>query len=150
MNHPVTVLEGAPASTEYVVEVGVRWADQDALGHVNHAVAVELMGEARMHWLAEHAVDEGYEDFRLPKVVASLTVDYNSSVEYGSPLMMAMSVTRIGARSYTLHHHATQDGQTRFTGSVVVVPRDAASGKTREVTARERAYLTRFLQADIP
>lgn len=137
-----------PAGEQYVVEVGVRWGDQDALGHVNHAVVVELMAEARMQWLAEDALDEGREDFRLPKVVASLSVDYSSPVEFGSPLVMAMSVTRIGTRSYTLRHHGVQDEQTRFTGSVVLVPRDADSGQARDVTARERAYLARFLRAD--
>jgi acyl-CoA thioester hydrolase len=146
----VTELQDVPVSTaeSYVVEVGVRWVDQDPLGHVNHAVAVVLMAEARMQWLAEEAVEEGYEDFRLPKVVASLTLDYSSPVEYGSPLAMAMSVTRIGTRSYTLRHHATQDGQTRFTGSVVLVPRDAESGQARAVTKRERSYLARFREAD--
>jgi acyl-CoA thioester hydrolase len=138
----------SPAAEQHVVEVRVRWGDQDALGHVNHGVVVELMAEARMQWLAEDAMDEGYEDFRLPKVVASLSVDYSSPVEFGSPLVIAMSVTRIGTRSYTLRHHGVQDEQTRFTGSVVLVPRDADSGQARDLTARERGYLARFLSAD--
>lgn len=136
------------ASEQYVVEVGVRWGDQDALGHVNHAVAVSLMAEARMQWLGLDAPAEGYPDFREPKLVASLMVEYCAPVEYGSPLAMAMRVTRIGRTSYTLVHEAIQDGETRFIGSVVLVPRDTDSGRSRELTARERAYLTRFLQLE--
>lgn len=136
------------ASEQYVVEVGVRWGDQDALGHVNHAVAVSLMAEARMQWLGLDAPAEGHLDFREPKLVVSLTVEYRAPVEYGSPLTMVMRVTRIGRTSYTLVHEAIQDGETRFIGSVVLVPRDTESGRAREVKARERAYLTRFLQLE--
>lgn len=136
------------AGQQYVVDVGVRWGDQDVLGHVNHAVAVSLMAEARMQWLGLDAPAEGYPDFREPKVVASLTVEYGAPVQYGSPLGMAMRVSRIGRKSYTLVHEAVQDGETRFTGSVVLVPRDPESGRSREVTARERTYLTRFLQLE--
>lgn len=136
------------AAERYVVEVGVRWGDQDALGHVNHAVAVSLIAEARMQWLGLDAPAEGFTDFRQPKVVASLAVEYGVPVEYGSPLTMAMRVSRIGRKSYTLVHEAIQGGETRFTGSVVLVPRDPESGRSREVTARERAYLSRFLQTE--
>lgn len=138
----------APVVGPYVVDVDVRWGDQDALGHVNHAVVVALMAEARMQWLSVDAVEQGHEDFRLPKVVASLTIDYASPVEYGCPLAVAMSVVRLGTRSYTLRHDATQRGETRFTGTTVLVPRDAENGQARALTERERAYLTGFLRAD--
>lgn len=138
----------AAAGEQYVVEVGVRWGDQDALGHVNHAVAVLLMAEARMQWLGLDAPAEGFPDFREPKVVASLTVEYGAPVEYGSPLTMAMRVSRIGRKSYTLVHEAIQNGERRFIGWVVLVPRDPESGRSREVTARERMYLERFLRVD--
>lgn len=98
-----------------------------------------------MLWLAGGAVDAGHQDFLRPKMVASMSVDYFSPVEYGSPLLVALSVTRIGTKSYTLRHDGSQGGQTRFSGIVVLVPRNAESGRARTVTESERAYLTRYL-----
>lgn len=150
MTAQVAAQGGDPAQHHeaYVVDVGVRWSDQDPLGHVNHAVVVELMAEARMQWLSTDAVAHGYDDFGPPKVVASLSVDYRSPVEYGTPLSMAMHVTRIGTSSYTLSYRAIQDSETRSTGSTVIVPRECDEGGSRPVTARERDYLSRFLRAD--
>lgn len=138
---------GVPTAEHYVVEVAVRWSDQDALSHVNHAVIVELMAEARMLWLGRDAVAAGHEDFLRAKMVASMSIDYSAPVEYGTPLSVAMSVSRIGNKSYTLRHVGTQGDQTCFTGTVVLVPRDAESGGARAVTDDERAYLGRFLLA---
>lgn len=136
-----------PTAEHYVVEVAVRWSDQDALSHVNHAVVVELMAEARMLWLARDAVAAGYEDFLRAKMVVSMSIDYSAPVEYGTPLSVSMSVSRIGDKSYTLRHVGIQGDQTCFSGTVVLVPRDAESGRARAVTDEERAYLERFLIA---
>lgn len=136
-----------PTGKRYVVEVAVRWSDQDALSHVNHAVVVELMAEARMLWLAQDAVAAGHEDFLRAKMVASMSIDYSAPVEYGTPLSVAMSVSRIGTKSYTLRHVGTQGDRACFRGTVVLVPRDAESGRARAVTDDERAYLGRFLVA---
>lgn len=148
---PLNDSSGAVTATvePYVVEVAVRWSDQDALNHVNHAVVVELMAEARMLWLARDAVVSGYEDFRQAKMVASMSIDYYAPVEYGAPLSVAMSVCRIGTKSYTLRHVGSQGAQACFRGTVVIVPRDVESARARPVTAAERAYLERFLLTDV-
>jgi acyl-CoA thioesterase FadM len=134
------VIEGEPP---VVVDVEVRWADQDPLGHVNHAVAVELIAEARLRWLGTHAVAEGYADFAPAKIVASLSVDYRMPIEYGAPLSVAMAVDRVGTKSYTLSYQATQHERTRFVASTVIVPR-GEDGGSRAVTTQERAYLERY------
>lgn len=133
----------SPGGPRAVVDVEVRWADQDPLGHVNHAVAVELVAEARLRWLGRQAVAEGYADFAPAKIVASLTVEYRTPIEYGVPLSVAMAVDRIGTKSYTLSYQGTQDGRTRFVATTVIVPR-GEDGGSRAVTARERAYLERY------
>jgi acyl-CoA thioester hydrolase len=132
-----------PGHLRPVVDVEVRWADQDPLGHVNHAVAVELIAEARLRWLGRQAVAEGYADFAPAKMVASLSVDYRTPIEYGVPLSVAMAVDRVGTKSYTLSYRATQHGRTRFVASTVIVPR-GEDGGSRAVTAQERAYLERY------
>ncbi|WAC57863.1 thioesterase family protein [Gordonia sp. SL306] len=40
-----------PGGFAFVAEVGVRWSDMDAFGHINHARMVTLMEEARIEWL---------------------------------------------------------------------------------------------------
>ncbi|WP_406068847.1 acyl-CoA thioesterase [Micromonospora sp. NBC_01638] len=127
----------------YDVVLEVRWWDQDLLDHVNHVMIVSYLAEARTRWLGHHAVTEGVPDFRHPRVVVKLEVEYVRGVTAGRPLVVSMHVSRVGGGSYTVAYRGHQDGTTAFRASTVLVP-TAGDGSTRKVTPAERAYLAQF------
>lgn len=55
----------------------VLWGDQDAAGHVNHAVYLRWLEEVRAHWLLEVGVEDDETIF-----VAQLTIEYRLPVRW--------------------------------------------------------------------
>jgi acyl-CoA thioester hydrolase len=68
----------------FVVQVPMRWTDQDAYRHVNHAKAVTLLEEARVAMVFAAAAAEGVEGFGAGLLVVGLQVDYRRQIP-GAP-----------------------------------------------------------------
>jgi acyl-CoA thioester hydrolase len=76
--------------------VNVRWRDTDALGHVNHAVFLTYLEEARDAFFAQVIGSEP------SYVVVRLEVDLHAEVRYEDRQVTAqIEVERIGATSLT-------------------------------------------------
>lgn len=62
------------------LDLAVRPGDLDALGHVNHAVALAYLEAGRRHWLESRAPVTGTE---AVAVVSRAEVDYRAEIPYG-------------------------------------------------------------------
>lgn len=133
------------SSTDFTI--ALRWSDQDANGHLNHARIVTLMEEARVRWTR---MEEGLAALLLGVVVASLKVDYLAQAEYIPEMTISLGVERIGTRSFTLRHTGIQRGTTVFVGTTVIVPLDADRTGSRPLGDAERAELERHLLEETP
>lgn len=129
----------------YTTPVHVRWSDQDVFGHVNNARLLTLLEDARIRFLTQVAVGEGYSDFGAPKLVASQRINYRRPVQFGPELLVDISVTRIGSKSYTLGYVGRQDDAVVLDALTVMVPLTEAGGAPRELTKDEKTYLDGFL-----
>ncbi|MGO4382662.1 acyl-CoA thioesterase [Specibacter sp. RAF43] len=130
----------------FVVDLELRWSDEDSLGHVNHVKVVDLLQEARIRWLGQTAPRKGFADFEAPRVVVSLAVDYARPLYGNAPVQIAMHVTRIGTKSYTVAYRVSQNSVEAVVASTILVTLDA-SGTARFVTPAEADYLRPFLAA---
>ena len=74
----------------YVNDVAVRWSDQDAYGHVNHARVVTLLEDARTGMLFDAATEAGVGDFEGGLLVSALDVAYKR------PITWSPSGVRVG------------------------------------------------------
>lgn len=137
---------GKHGQETFTVDLELRWSDEDSLGHVNHVKVVDLLQEARIRWLGQTAARNGYPDFEASRVVASLTIDYARPLYGNAPAQVAMHVTRLGTRSYTVAYRLSQNGVVAVIASTVLVTLDE-SGATRPVTPAEAGYLQPFLVA---
>lgn len=122
-------------------EIPVRWSDQDANGHVNNARVVTLLEEARLLWLHRHAAAAGVKSFTDPKFVVALQVEYLKPISYGPALVLLLTTSRIGTKSFTVSYEGLQDSVTVLRASTVLVPIDTGSGRPRMLTDEEIAYL---------
>ncbi|WP_417234946.1 acyl-CoA thioesterase [Arthrobacter sp.] len=118
--------------------IALRWSDQDANGHLNHARIVTLMEEARVRWTRSVG---GFSTRVSGVVVASLKVDYLAQAEYVPEMTLRLGVERIGTKSFTLRHTGTQGDTTVFVGSTVIVPLDAERTGSRALNDGERRAL---------
>ena len=79
-------------------DVITRWKDLDAFRHVNNAVFLTYIEDARIVLLKRWKID--YEKKSL--IVASVKIDYIKQVKHPSSLKIGQRVSRIGTKSFDI------------------------------------------------
>jgi acyl-CoA thioester hydrolase len=89
--------------------VEVRFADTDAMGHVNNAAYLTFVEAARLDWWSEvtgEAVQrEGHRAEGL--ILAEAEIAFRSPVLFGEVVMVETRATRIGRTSLAVEHRMT-------------------------------------------
>jgi acyl-CoA thioester hydrolase len=118
--------------------VDVRWRDVDGLNHVNHAVFLTYLEEARDAFYAQiMGSDPIY-------VVVRLEVNFRAEVRYPDRrVTVRVEVVQLGSTSLTTRETiVTPSGDVAADARVVTVRWDADSHKPVPFTEAERARLT--------
>lgn len=126
------------AAYEKVIEI--RWADVDAYQHVNNAVYLNYLEEARDEWM-EKALD-GVTDL-WDWVLARVAIDYRRELRLEDvEAVVSVAVTRVGTASLTLREEIrSREGWLAAEVEAVLVARDQKSGKSRPISDDERKAL---------
>lgn len=127
--------------------IEIRWRDIDAYGHVNNAVYLTYLEEARDAWAHEvlGAVTDTW-DF----VLARVAIDYRAElVQDDGSIVVRCALASIGKGSVrTREEIAKLDGTVAAAAESVVVPRDPTTGRARALTEPERDALERERQSE--
>jgi acyl-CoA thioester hydrolase len=127
--------------------IEIRWRDIDAYGHVNNAVYLTYLEEARDAWAHEvlGAVTDTW-DF----VLARVAIDYRAElVQDDGSIVVRCALASIGKGSVrTREEIAKLDGTVAAVAESVVVPRDPTTGRARALTEPERDALERERQSE--
>lgn len=116
----------------------------DAYGHVNNAVFVRYLEEARIDWLFRPD-----KEFKQGSVVARHEIDYKRQlVHRHHPVDIELWVTEIRAASFTVTYEVKDDDLLYVRASTVVVPFDFEGGRPRRLTAEERDFLAEYRDDD--
>lgn len=112
----------------YVQAIPIRFADIDALNLVNHAVTLTYCETIRCDWF----VHQGYPSMAdLPFIIASAHIEYKAPIPKDARLEIAMTVPKIGTKSWEFDYQVRDAGGTLFaTAKTVQVAYDYAAGKT--------------------
>lgn len=130
----------------FVTDVPLRWVDQDAYGHVNHAKTVTLLEEARIRLVFDRALTEGIDGFAKGLVVVGLHVDYVRQLAYRTAsLCVALWIEKLRAASFRIRYHV-HDGPDPDSPVAVQAWTDMATfdfqtQRPRRLTSAERAFL---------
>jgi acyl-CoA thioester hydrolase len=118
--------------------VDVRWRDVDGLNHVNHAVFLTYLEEARDAFYAQIMGSEPIY------VVVRLEVNFRAEVRYAERrVTVRVEVVQLGSTSLTTRETIlTPSGDVAADARVVTVRWDADSHKPVPFTEAERARLT--------
>ncbi|TQM37959.1 acyl-CoA thioesterase [Pseudonocardia cypriaca] len=133
----------------FVAHVAVRWTDQDVFQHVNHAVAVTLLEEARIQLVFDEAAAAGVSKFATGLLVTELPVDYKRQISYRSRrLRVAMTVDDMRAAAfrirYAMHDGPEEGDAVAVTAQTRLATFDLASQRPRRLTPEEREFLGRW------
>ncbi|GAA2232820.1 MULTISPECIES: acyl-CoA thioesterase [Kitasatospora] len=129
----------------------LRWSDMDAFGHVNNAVFVRYLEEARIDFMFTQATAAGAGEFAGGSVVARHEIDYKRPlVHRPTPVTIETWVTAIGGASLTVSYQIkdiNEDGtETIYVeASTVVVPYNLVEGRPRRISPVERKFLSAFM-----
>jgi acyl-CoA thioester hydrolase len=110
--------------------VDVRYQDHDTMGHVNNAIYVTYMEEARFAYLTEGV---GIPPMELNMVVANLSVDFRRPVQFADEVEVAVSVTDVGESSFTMAYEVRDDEGVAVEGETVQVALEPGGRETRPV-----------------
>ena len=123
----------------------IRWRDMDAFKHVNNAVYLTYLEEARDEWCLD-VLGNGLllNDF----VLARCAVDYRSPLtQEDGHVDVELSCTRIGNSSFTTAERvlSAADGRVAAEAEAVLVHYDWTTGKSRPLTDEIRSAFSRWL-----
>ena len=120
--------------------IEIRWRDLDAYNHVNNAVYLTYLEEARDEWL-ERTLGSG--DAAWDYVLARVAIDFRRELRQDDDEVVAScALARLGNSSVTTREELrTRDGELAAEAEAVLVARDPGSGQTRPLSDDERAAL---------
>ncbi|MBN9101364.1 MULTISPECIES: thioesterase family protein [unclassified Pseudonocardia] len=136
----------------FVAHVPLRWTDQDAYRHLNHARAVTLLEEARIDLFFDAASASGVGGFATGLLVVELGVRYRRQITYRpEPLLVEMWVDQVRAASfrisYALHDGASESDPVAIEATTGMALFDLESQRPRRITGDERAFLEKWGEA---
>ena len=122
------------------VRIPIRWRDVDDYGHVNNAVFLTYLEEAR-----DRLVGSLFGDRSWDFVIVRVAIDYRSELgQADGEAIVRCRVTGFGRSSVrTAEEVRKTDGSLAAEAESVVVARDPATGGSRPLTEEERLILER-------
>ena len=130
------------------VRLQLRWKDMDAYGHVNNAVYLNYLEEARDAWV-QHVLGPVADDV-WHFVLARVAIDFRNELKQeDGEIVVGCRLESIGRSSIRTREEIRKlDGTISADAESVIVPRDPERGTSRPLTEAERAALERELTAD--
>ena len=132
----------------FELEISPRFRDIDSLGHVNNAVYLTYMEEARTKYYMKTANRKRLEE--LDFIFAGAKVDYLSPIEWGEVVVIRVWPTRIGTSSFTLAYEMRSKGEGRLVAEAesVQVAYDYAAKKSKPIPDAFRKALHAEMKKD--
>jgi acyl-CoA thioester hydrolase len=118
----------------------IRWRDLDPLGHVNTAVYLTYLEEARDHWLATTlGADFAPENY----VVVRVELNFRAEIRRATEVIGSCRPVAVGRTSITTREELrrSSDGQLLAEATVVIALWNSVTRTSRAVTDEERAAL---------
>lgn len=87
-----------------VVTIPLLWGDHDAFGHVNNVMYLRWCETARVEYLLRIGLWPPLPPSGVGPILASISCDYKRALTYPDTVAVGAKVTRIGNRSFRMHH----------------------------------------------
>lgn len=125
----------------YILAVKVRFRDLDAIGHVNSSCYFTYAESARVDFLTEGVGENDME--RLGLILAGATAEFRAVIRKNDAVEVAMTVSRIGTKSWDFEYDIREPGTGRVYAKVHTV-QVAYDYKTATSHAIPTALMTRL------
>ena len=98
-------------------ELKTRWRDIDSFGHVNNAVFLSYIEDARILFFRRWKITE----MKKSLIVASIKIDYLQQIDHPSDLIVGQKISRIGNSSFDIQSALFIKGKSKPAARSVVI-----------------------------
>jgi acyl-CoA thioester hydrolase len=120
---------------DFVYRETVRFRDLDSLGHVNNAVFLTYLEEARIGYLSPLGAEASN------MILARVEIDFRAPLRMGVELEIGVRPARVGTKSFDLEYEVRSGDTLAAEAKTVLVSYDYASGRPVEVPESWREAL---------
>lgn len=126
---------------DHVTEFDVQFRDLDTNAHVNNAVYVSYLEQARAEYFAD-VIGVPLADAEI--VLARLTIEYEAPIAFDETVTVYTRVPDLGTSSFPMENIIETDEGSAATAELTIVPFDLESDHARPIPQewrdRIRAY----------
>lgn len=115
----------------FTEKISPRFAETDALGHINNTVIPVWFEQARRPIFEFFTPDLDPRKWRL--IIARIEVDFMAETRFGSEVEIRTYLSHLGNASLKLTHELWQQGVLRAKGMAVLVHYNYQTGKSMAI-----------------
>jgi acyl-CoA thioester hydrolase len=120
---------------DFVHRETVRFRDVDSMGHVNNAVFLTYLEEARISYLLRFGAEV------TNMILARVEIDFRAPLQTGDEIEIGVRPTTVGTKSFELEYEVRSRETVAAEAKTVIVSFDYASGRSVEVPESWREAL---------
>lgn len=124
----------------------LRFAETDALGHINNTVIPVWFEAARDPVFKIFNPDMDLQNWNL--IIAKIEVNYLAQIHYPGEVEIKTGISRLGNASLNVHQEVFQAGELVAQGECVMVKFDYKTSKSVALTEEEKELLTIHMVTD--
>lgn len=102
------------------IAIPVRFADLDALGHLNNAKYATYIEQARIEYVREVCGWQG-DWHTLGMILAKMVIDFKAPVMYGDLIEVQTRCARMGGKSFDLEYRIIRRTNAADTASIAAI-----------------------------
>jgi acyl-CoA thioester hydrolase len=118
-----------------------RFRDLDPMGHVNNAVYLTWIENARIEFLRSLAAFDKPDTGGMTMILARVEVDFRAPLGFGDEVEVGVRVSRFGNKSFDLQYELQSAGRVVAEAKTVLVAFDYASNESKELPEEWRRLL---------
>lgn len=137
------MIETALDGYAVTIELPVLWGDQDSFGHVNNVAYLRWFETARVDYLIRVEQFPSLPPSGIGPILASLTCNYRTPLNYPDTVRIGTRVTEIGNSSYRMEHRMVSVALSKIAADAVsvMVLLDYGKGQTVRVPDETRRVI---------
>ena len=121
--------------------LGVRFRDIDAFGHVNNAVYLTWIENARIEFLRRIGTFAKPDTREMTMILARVELDFRAPVGFGDEIEVGVRTARLGTKSFDLEYELRRGDEVVANATTVLVAYDYESKSSRELPDEWRRRL---------
>jgi acyl-CoA thioester hydrolase len=119
----------------------VRFRDLDPMGHVNNAVYLTWMENARIEFLRTLGAFDSPHTGEMTMILARAEIDFRSPLGFGEEVEITVRPDRLGTKSFDLAYELRSGGRVVAEARTVLVTYDYEKAAPIEIPAEWRERL---------